>query len=46
MKNIFKKGFYIVAVLFLCIATSCDDDDAQIDEIKGLDFVIATLNLE
>lgn len=46
MKNIFKKGFYIVAVLFLSIATSCDDDDAQIDEIKGLDFVIATLNLE
>ncbi len=46
MNNIFKKGFYIIAVLFLSIATSCEDDDTQVDEIKGLDFVIATLNLE
>ena len=46
MKNIFKKGFYIIALLFLSIATSCDDDDTQIDEISGLDFVIATLDLK
>ena len=47
MNNIFKKGFYIIAVLVLSIAaTSCEDDDTQVDEIKGLSFVIATLNLE
>ena len=46
MNNIFKKGFYILAVLFLSFATSCNDDDAEITEISGLDFVIATLNVE
>ena len=46
MNNIFKKGFYILAALFLGFATSCDDDDNEIDSISGLDFVIATLNLE
>ena len=47
MNTIFKKGFYILAVLFISFAiTSCEDDDTQADEIKGLDFVIATLNLE
>lgn len=46
MNNIFKKGFYILAALVLGFATSCDDDDTEIDSIAGLDFVIATLNLE
>ena len=46
MNNIFKKGFYILAVLFLSFAASCNDDDVEITEISGLDFVIATLNVE
>ena len=46
MNNIFKKGFYILAALVLGFATSCDDDDVEITKISGLDFVIATLNLE
>ena len=47
MNTIFKKGFYILAALFISFAiTSCEDDDTKADEIKGLDFVIATLNLE
>ncbi|WP_142784525.1 hypothetical protein [Changchengzhania lutea] len=46
MKNIFKKGFYLIAVLCLGMVISCDDDDNEMDEIAGLDFVIATLNLE
>ncbi|GAA4891794.1 hypothetical protein GCM10023311_15260 [Flaviramulus aquimarinus] len=47
MNNIFKKGFYILAALFLSIViTSCEDDDNEIISIQGLDFVIATLNLE
>ena len=46
MNNIFKKGFYILAALFFCFATSCEDDDTEIISISGLDFVIATLNLE
>ena len=46
MNNIFKKGFYIMAVLFLGIATSCEEDDNGINIIEGLDFNIATLNVE
>jgi hypothetical protein len=46
MNNIFKKGFYIIAVLFLSIATSCNDDDIEITEISGLEFVVAKVNLE
>ena len=46
MKNIFKKGFYLIAVLCLGMVISCDDDDNEMGEIAGLDFVIATLNLE
>ena len=46
MNNIFKKGFYILAALVLGFATSCDDDDVETTKISGLDFVIATLNLE
>tara|TARA_R110002073_G_scaffold335327_1_gene527024 strand:- start:677 stop:2131 length:1455 start_codon:yes stop_codon:yes gene_type:complete len=46
MKNIFKKGFYILAALVLSFATSCSDDDNEVTKIEGLQFVIATLNLE
>ncbi|PWH83940.1 hypothetical protein DIS18_05145 [Algibacter marinivivus] len=45
--KLFKKGLYMLSLLLLATTISCDnDDDNASPEISGLDFVIATLNLE
>ncbi len=41
--KLFKKGFYILLLLFLSITISCNEDD-DLNIIAGLDFVTATLN--
>ena len=40
--NLLKKGFFIL-LLLLSVIISCDDD-TDITQIEGLDFVVANLN--
>jgi hypothetical protein len=40
--NLLQKGFYIL-LLLLTVTVSCNDDD-ELTQIAGLDFVIANLN--
>ena len=44
--NLIKKGLLLLsAVMLIGITTSCEEDD-ELNIIAGLDFVIATLNVE
>jgi hypothetical protein len=44
--NLLKRGSYLVLLLLLGVTVSCENNDDDIVEITGLDFVVATLNAE
>lgn len=44
--NLLKRGSYLVLLLLLGVTVSCENNDDDIAEITGLDFVVATLNAE
>ena len=44
--KLFKNGLYLLGIFLLSMTTSCSQDDDVTSIIGGLDFVIATLNVE